>query len=104
MKKNILFTTVLALVAFGTFTSCEEEEKVAQTMNGVWETTDVMFTRTYNGQTLRPTKTVLRFDRRRALPLSATAWLWSISTIRTFPLSTTTSSGKYGTARTEASA
>lgn len=69
MKNNILLTAVLALLAFGTFTSCEEEEKVAQTMNGVWETTDVMFTRTYKGQTLTPTKTVIRFDQEKSSSL-----------------------------------
>ena len=62
MKKNFLIFALTAFAALGALTSCEEEEEVAQTMNGVWETTDVMFTRTYKGQTLTPTKTVLRFD------------------------------------------
>ena len=62
MKKNFLIFALTAFAALGALTSCEEEEEVAQTINGVWETTDVMFTRTYKGQTLTPTKTVLRFD------------------------------------------
>ena len=62
MKKNLLLFALMAFAALGTLTSCEDEEEAAQTLNGVWETTDVMFTRTYKGQTLTPTKTVLRFD------------------------------------------
>ncbi len=70
MKKNFFLLALTAFVALGVLTACEEEEETAQALNGVWETTDVMFTRTYKGQTMTPTKTVIRFDQERNTSLA----------------------------------
>ena len=69
IKKNFFYLALITFMVLGTLTACEEEEEVAQTMNGVWETTDVMFTRSYRGQTLTPTRTIIRFDQENSASL-----------------------------------
>lgn len=49
-----------ALMAATLLSSCEEEEKAARDLTGVWETTDPIFTRTYKGATVKPTKTIFQ--------------------------------------------
>ena len=63
--KKILLGIMASLMAMITFSSCEKEEKIANTMSGVWETTDVLFPRIYKGQTMNPVKTVLQFEHDR---------------------------------------
>lgn len=61
MKKFLLYAvTAIAMVA--SFTSCDKEEDIALSMSGVWETTDVLFPRTYKGQPMNPVKTVIVFE------------------------------------------
>lgn len=63
--KRFLLCALAAIVTVAAFTSCEKEEDIALTMSGVWETTDVLFPRTYKGQTMNPVKTVIVFDHDR---------------------------------------
>lgn len=65
MKKSFLLSAVTAFMALVTFTSCEKEEEVSNTISGVWETTDVLFPRTFRGQANNPVRTVLRFDQEK---------------------------------------
>lgn len=57
--KKILLCAIAALAALCTFTSCEKEEEVALNIAGTWETSAALFPRTYKGETLKTTKTIL---------------------------------------------
>ena len=60
--KNYFLAAVVALATLLSFTSCDKEEEIALTMSGTWETTSVLFPRTYKGQAMNPVKTIFQFD------------------------------------------
>ncbi|MBP5339601.1 MAG: hypothetical protein J6Z14_09945 [Prevotella sp.] len=62
---KFIYAAFTILMTSALFVSCDEEEEVALSLSGTWQTTDQLFTRTFNGQTLRTTKTVFYFIQER---------------------------------------
>jgi len=66
MYKTIIKSLIIGMAIMVSLSSCDEDEEVAQRLSGVWETTDIIFPRTYKGQTLTPIKTVIQIDQERS--------------------------------------
>lgn len=64
MKKNstLLMVLLAALMSFS-FTSCEEDEAIARTLEGTWEGRINAYTRTYNGSSYSPSRVTVTFNK-----------------------------------------
>lgn len=65
MRSNIFLAFALAVMGVAMFTACEKEEEIAQDISGAWESTDLLFSRTYKGQNMTTRKTVFVFNNDR---------------------------------------
>lgn len=59
--KNKFFLLLAVVVGAVVFASCEDEEKMGQSLKGTWEG-DMGVTRTLRGKTIKPMRTVIHFD------------------------------------------
>ena len=60
-KYSTLLMTVFAVMMMFSFTSCEEDEAIARTLEGTWEGQVTAYTHTYNGRAYSPSLITVTF-------------------------------------------